>query len=152
MALMLPQPSFQVEIIILFGPEHAGESLAMHPMFIFAERFRGNPLVEFVGVRDAVFERGVETGERIFYAASAQAETDFLASTGGHFDPIMGRGLGSSLGGIHRVGASRDDVFMKRVLDVGRDIRLAPQTLGIALVFGKEQLRDAITIKPVFAK
>ena len=64
----------------------------------------------------------------------------------------MGRGLGPRLGGIHRVAASRDDVLVERVLDIGRSIGLAPQTLRIALVFGEEQIRGAVTIEPVLAK
>ena len=64
----------------------------------------------------------------------------------------MGRGLGPGLGGIHRLALSRDNVGVERILDVGRRIGLAPQTLRIALVFGEEQLRGAIAMQPVFAQ
>ena len=64
----------------------------------------------------------------------------------------MGRGLGPGLGGIHRLALSRDDVGVERILDVGRRIGLAPQTLRIALVFGEQQLRGAIAMEPVLAQ
>ena len=64
----------------------------------------------------------------------------------------MGRGLGPDLGGIDRLALSRDHIAVERVLDVGRRIGLAPQTLRIALVFGEQQLRRAIAMEPVLAQ
>ena len=64
----------------------------------------------------------------------------------------MGRGLGPRLGGIDRLALSGDDVGVERILDVGRRVGLAPQTLCVALVLGEEQLRGAIAMEPVLAQ
>ena len=36
---MLVQPAIEVEIVILLGPQHSGQRLAMHPTLIFAQDF-----------------------------------------------------------------------------------------------------------------
>ena len=141
MALVLSQPLLQVEIVELLAPEQSSQRLPVHPAFVFVQRVGRNPIVEFVSVGDAAFERLFETAKSIFYLGGCQTQPDRLAAAGGHLEGIVGRRLGPRLGGIHRFAASRDDVLVERVLDIGRSIGLAPQTLRIALVFGEEQLR-----------
>ena len=141
MALVLSQPLLQVEIVELLAPEQSSQRLPVHPAFVFVQRVGRNPVVEFVGVGDAAFERLFETAKSIFYLGGRQTQPNRLAAAGGHLDGIVGRRLGPRLGGIHRFTASRDDVLVERILDVGRSIGLAPQKLRIALVFGEEQLR-----------
>ena len=87
-----------------------------------------------------------------FDPGGRQTQPDRLAAAAGHVEDIVGRGLGPGLGGIHRLALSRDDVGVERILDVGRRVGLAPQTLRIALVLGEEQLRGAIAMEPVLAQ
>ena len=152
MALVLLQPSLQIEVVVLLAPQHARQRLAVHPALIFVQRGRRDPLVEFVGVGDPAFEHLLEAAEGIVYPGGRQTEADGLAAAAGHVEDIVGRRLGPGLGGIHRLAAARDDVLVERVLDVGRRIGLAPETLRIALVLGEEQLRGAIAMQPVLAK
>ena len=146
MALVLAQPALQVEVVVLLGPQQSRQRLAVHPALVFVQRVGRNPLVEFVGVGDPALERLLEPAKGISCLGGGQTQPDGLAAAARHVEDIVGRGLGPRLGGIHRVAASRDDVLMERVLDIGRSIGLAPQTLRIALVFGEEQLRGAVTI------
>ena len=66
MALVLSQPLLQVEIVELLAPEQSSQRLPVHPAFVFVQRVGRNPVVEFVGVGDAAFERFVEAAEGIF--------------------------------------------------------------------------------------
>ena len=152
MTLVLLQPLIQIEVVVLLAPEHARQRLAVHPAFIFVQRLRRNPIVEFVSVGDPAFEYLLETAEGIVYLGGRQTQADGLAAAAGHVEDIVGRRLGPDLGGIDRLAASRDDVLVERILDVGRRIGLAPETLRIALILGEEQLRGAIAMQPVLAK
>ncbi len=152
MALVLAQPLLQVEVVVLLAPQHSRQRLAVHPALIFAQRLRRDPLVEFVRVADPAFEYLLEIAEGIFYLGGRQPQADRLAAAAGHFEDIVGRGLGPHLGGIHRLALSRDDVIVERILDVGRSIGLAPETLRIALILGEQQLRSSIAIQPVLAQ
>jgi hypothetical protein len=64
----------------------------------------------------------------------------------------VGRSLGPDLGRVDRLAAARNDVRVERILDVRRSVRLAPETAGIALVLGEEQLRGSIALHTVLAK
>ena len=94
----------------------------------------------------------LETAEGVFCPGGRQTQPDSLAAAAGHVEDIVRRGLGPGLGGIDRLALSRDDVGVERILDVGRRVGLAPQTLCIALVLGEEQLRGAIAMEPVLAQ
>ena len=152
MTLVLAQPVLEIEVVVLLAPQHSGQRLAVHPALIFGQRLGRDPLVEFVGVGDAALEYLLEAAEGVVGPGGRQAQPDSLAAAAGHVEDIVGRGLGARLGGIHRLALSRDDVGVERILDVGRRVGLAPQTLRVALVFGEEQLRGAIAMQPVLAE
>ena len=78
MALVLAQPLLQVEVVVLLGPEHSRQRLAVHPALIVVQRVGRDPFVEFVGVGDAAFEYLLETAEGIFYLGGCQTQTDRL--------------------------------------------------------------------------
>ena len=141
MALVLLEPSIQIEVVVLLAPEHARQRLAVHAPFVLAQRRRRNPVVELVGVGDPAVEDLLETAKGIGGPGRRETEADGLASAGGHVERIVGRRLGPGLAGVDRLVAARDDVLVERILDVRRSIGLAPETAGIALVLGEEQLR-----------
>ena len=64
-------------------------------------------------------------------ASRRQAQADGLAPAAGHVQDVVRRGLGADLGRVDRIALSRDDVGVERVLDVGRGIGLAPETLAL---------------------
>ena len=152
MALVLAQPALQVEVVELLAPQHSGQRLAVHAALIFVQRLGRNPRVELVGVGDAALEDLLEAAERVLDCGGRQAQPERLAAAGGHFEDVVGRGLGPDLGGIDRVALSRDHVGVERILDVRRRVGLAPQPLRIALVLGEQQLRRAIAMEPVLAQ
>ena len=94
----------------------------------------------------------LEIAEGVCCPGGGQTQPDSLAAAAGHVEDIMRRGLGPRPGGIDRRVLSGDDVGVERILDVGRRVGLAPQTLCVALVLGEEQLRGAITMEPVLAQ
>ncbi len=152
MTPVLLQPLIQIEVVVLLAPEHPRQRLAVHPPFIFVQRLRRNPLVEFVRVGDPAFEYLLETAKGIVYPGGRQTQADGRAAAAGHVEDIVGRRLGPDLGGVDRLAAARDEVLVERILDVGRRIGLAPETLRIALILGEEQLRGAIAMQPVVAQ
>ena len=149
---MLLEPSIQVEVVVLLAPQHAGQRLAMHPALIVGERLRRDPLVEFVGVGDPALERLLEAAKGLIDPRGRQTEADGLASAGGHVEGVVGGRLGAHLGGVDRLAAARDGVGVERVLDVRGRVGLAPETGGVALVLGEEQLRSSIAREPVLAE
>ena len=144
MTLVLLEPSIHIEVVVLLAPQHARQRLAVHPALVLAQRLRRDPLVELVGVGDPALECLLEAAEGVVGPGGGQTEADGLAAAGGHVEHIVGRGLGPDLGGVDRVAAARDDVFVERVLDVRGRIGLAPETGRVALVLGEEQLRGSV--------
>jgi len=63
MTLVLGEPPLEVEVVELLAPQHAGQRLAVHPALVLAQRWRRDPLVELVGVRDPVFEGPLESSK-----------------------------------------------------------------------------------------
>ena len=124
----------------------------MYPALVLSQRGRRNPVVEFVSVGETFLENLLESVEGLVYPRGCQTETDGLAATGGQIEGIVRGGLGPGLGGVDRLAAARDDVLVEGVLGVGRRVGLAPETAGIALVLGEEQLRGAIAVEPVLAE
>ena len=48
---MLAQPFVEIEVVILLGPKHPGQRLAVDTTFIFAQDPSGDSVVELVGFR-----------------------------------------------------------------------------------------------------
>jgi hypothetical protein len=64
----------------------------------------------------------------------------------------VGRDLGPRSGRIHRLAISGDDVGVEPILDVGRSVGPAPETLGVVLIFGEKQLLGTIAMELVLAQ
>ena len=67
MSVMLGQPPVEIEIVILLGPEHPGQRLAVDATFILAQFLRSDALIEFVGVGKAACKDLIE-GRRMRYS------------------------------------------------------------------------------------
>jgi hypothetical protein len=63
MTVMLLKPLFQVEVVELLAPQHAGQSLPVHTALIFGQRLRRDPLVELVGFGDARVKDRIKIAE-----------------------------------------------------------------------------------------
>src|SRR5678815_4492225 len=99
MALVLTQPLLQVEVVELLTPQHSRQRLAMDSALIFVQRFRRNPLVEFVGVGDPAFEYLIERAKGIFYLSGRQTQANRLAASGRNIEWIVSSRLGSGVRG-----------------------------------------------------
>ena len=149
MTPVLDQPLIQIEVVVLLGPEHPRQRLAVHPPFIFVQRVRRNPLVEFVRVGDPAVKYPLETAKGIVYPGGRQTQADGRAAAAGHVEDIVGRSLGPDLGGVDRLAVARDEVRVERILDIRGRIGLAPETGRITLILGEEQLRGSLAMQPV---
>ena len=78
MALVLAQPLFQIEVVVLLAPQHSRQRLAMHPALIFGQRIGRDPLVEFISVGDAAIEDLLEAGEGVLFLAAAKRSRTVL--------------------------------------------------------------------------
>ena len=65
MSLMLLQPPVQVEVVVLFAPQHPGQCLAVHTPFVFAQRRWSNPIVELVRLCKASRQCLIECNEGV---------------------------------------------------------------------------------------
>ena len=100
---MLLEPPVDVEVVVLLGPEHARERLAVDALV--ARRAAVDPLVELVGVGGRCSNVASKPAERVASSAALSASrrrTTALPPAGTSSD-VVGRGLGP-VGGIDRVG------------------------------------------------
>ena len=65
MTAVLAQPEFEIEVVVLFAPQHSGQRLTVHPPLIFGQRTGRNPLVEFIRIGEAAVEYILEAGEGV---------------------------------------------------------------------------------------
>jgi len=79
----------QIEVVVLLGPEHPRQRLAVHAPFIVVERVRRNPLVEFVRVGDSAVKYPFETVKGIIYPGSRQTQADGRAAATWHVEDIL---------------------------------------------------------------
>ena len=97
MAAVLPQPVLQVEEVVLLGPEHAGQGLAVETALVFVERLRRDVVVELVGVGNAARQSRGKARKRVVCCVTPQAKTYGLAPSSGHLQHVVRGGLGSDL-------------------------------------------------------
>src|SRR5215472_4429394 len=65
MGLMLLQPSVDVKIVILLGPQHARDGLPMHALFILAKILRSYAFIELVCVSKSAGKDLIEIPETV---------------------------------------------------------------------------------------
>src|ERR1044071_1101988 len=126
MALVILEPLLEVEIIVLFAPQHACQRLAMHKPLVFGQGVGRDSLIKLVGISDAVFEYSIEIPKRIAASDRCQTEPDGLTAAGGHLDVVVSGRLGPGFGGIYRFPCPVNQVGMESGFYVGRRGRLAP--------------------------
>ena len=155
MRLVLLEPRVQIEQVVLLRPEHPGERLPVDAPFVLGQRARRDPVVELVGVGQPRREGRVEVRpERLVptVGGHGQPQTNGQRAASWHVEDVSGRSLRPGLRRVHRFGVAGDDVLVERVLDPWRGVRLTPEAVGVALVFGEEELGRPVAGKRVFAQ
>ena len=153
MRVVLLQPAVDVEVVELLRPEHAGEGLPVDAAFVLAERRRRNPIVELVGIGEAVLADLLEgLAERLALGPGGEPQPHDFAPAGRHVDDVVGRGLRAGLRGVHGATIPANHVAVEGVLDVRRRVRLPPESLRVALVLREEQLGAAAARERVVAE
>ena len=133
------EPHLDIVVEELLAPDHAGERLAHDPVIFGASL--GQEFVE----KDVCFalprrEHDLAACEGRRERMRRQYEIDANVLTGWDAELVPGGELGASALRVDRIVRAIDDEAMERVLDIGRRVRLPPQPLGIAFVFGEQQL------------
>src|SRR5215813_12076402 len=103
MSLMFSKPLVQIEVIILFAPEHPCRCLTMNTAFVLAQRTRCNPVIKFVRVRESGIKDLVKISKGSSQRFSAQPQAYHLAAACRHFEPIMRSSFRPRFRGIHRI-------------------------------------------------
>ena len=49
---MLVQPSVEIEVVVLLGPQHSGQCLAVYATFVLAQRTRRDAVIKLVRLGD----------------------------------------------------------------------------------------------------
>ena len=164
MGVVLLQPRIAVPVVVLLGPEHAGEGLAHHVGRIRRDRGRGHGRVELVRLPQpggqglvevlpegdgAPFGRRARPGRSL--GGEAQPHRRRLA--GADRQPVVRRGLGAVPLGVHRLLATLDHVVVDAVLEVRARVRVVEVELGVVgRVLGEEQRRLAFAVQMVRAQ
>ena len=114
------EPLFHEVAIVLLVPQHSGERLPLHAAHVGRQLERRDPLVERIGLFDALREYGIERRpEGLCHVARvAQAKLHHNRFTRTDWIGVVRRGLGAFLFRIHRTTASGDDAVVDAVLDV----------------------------------
>src|SRR5882724_7874757 len=81
------QPAKDVVMIELLGPQQTGKSLPLHRTLINGELAGVHGIIEFIGLRYARGENGVEIGKRIVARFGSEPHFHHEAATGRN-DPI----------------------------------------------------------------
>src|SRR5215472_14142356 len=113
MGVVFQQPLVEVEIVILFRPQHSGERLPVHTLFVLAQILRRNAIVEFVCIGQTLGKNRIEVRERIRSGLAAQPQANHLASSRRHIQDIMRRRLGPCFCWIYGIGIAMDHIFVE---------------------------------------
>ena len=145
-SFVLVQPFVQIEVVVLLAPEHSGERLAMHAALVLTQCFWGDPLVEFVRVRQAGLEYLLKIAEGIRRGLRAEPQPHYFTASRGDLQAVMRGGLGPGPGRIHSVAPAQDNTLVERIFHIRRGICLPPQAARVGLVLREQQLRIAFAM------
>src|ERR1051326_358953 len=127
------EPLFDDVVIELFGPEHAGEGLPHDEAFVSREVSWDYGFVKLIGFTKTIGEYLVELCEGFsvieLLISSSQADRRSCTCADGQL-VIRGR-FGASLFWIHCLLVAVNDVFVDRVFEVTRTIRVIEQPLSV---------------------
>ena len=133
------QPQVDVEDIVLLGPHHAGEGLALDAALVFRSALRMDRLVELVRL-------ATRTGDDRVHPRSGgpgivrQAEVEDHRATGWHVAAVVDARLGAVVAGVRGRRFAVDDMAVEGVLVVAAAVlgRDAVEALDIRLVVGEQ--------------
>ena len=103
MAGVAGEPAAHVHVVVLLGPQHAGEGLALHEARVGLRDVGLHGGVEAVGLVDAAAEHGVVAGLvqcRCLGRGEAEAQNDLGAGVDAQLQP--GGAFGAAVVGVHR--------------------------------------------------
>ena len=139
---VLLQPRIAVPVVVLLGPEHAGDGLAHHVGGIRGDRGRGHRRVEGVSLPQAggqglvevfpegdgaPFGRRARPGRRL----GGEAQPHRRRSAGADLQPVVRGGLGAAPLGVHGLVPALDDIVVDAVLEVRARVRVVEVELGV---------------------
>src|SRR5215469_9515225 len=149
---MLVEPSVQIEVVILFGPEHAGESLPVNAPLVLREVLRRDPVVKLIRFGLPLVKIRFKSIERVGNGLRPEPQAHCLRTSRRYLKNVVRRRFRSDPRRIHRLAPAGNQVLVNGVLYVRGRIRLAPQPGRVRFVFREQQLRLALAIQEAIPK
>ena len=148
------EPSPDVVVVELLGPEETAERLAHHELAVVGQGVGNDRRVERVGLGQAAGEERIEVAAELIpdRRRIGEPELDDVRLAGAERHPIVERGLGARARGVD---ASRDpahDVVVDPILHVGGSVRRTPEALEVRVVVGEEEIGRALGDQPAHAE
>jgi len=154
---VLAKPFVEIEVVILLGPEHAGNRLANHAALVLTGGGRHERVEEgvrfvltkseyiFVGFTEGLGPDGIQRG------AIEEAKTNDLLAVGRNVEGVMRGELRACLRRVNRGAIAGGHIVMESVFDVRARIGFVKQALGVGFVLGEKQFRLAFAKEEAFA-
>src|SRR4051794_38321965 len=90
----------------------------MYSAFVLIESCRRYPFIKLVCIADSIVKCSIKIAEGLPSVVGGQAQANHAGSSGGHFERVVRRSLGSLLGRVDRSTIATDEERVKRVFDV----------------------------------
>ena len=150
MRAALFEPSVDVVVVELLGPQHAGEGLAHHVGRISIQRGGDYVGIEFVcflspGLHDRV--KGAAKHPSLRGGHIRQPQPDSAGFARRDCERIVSRSFGPRLLGIHGISRTMDDEVVDPVFDVRGSVDNPEKPLGVRFILGEEQIGRVFGVK-----
>jgi hypothetical protein len=132
------EPLLDVEEVDLLCPEHAGQRLALHQLFVGRRLRRMDGLIEIVGLFPPCNDRLLDAREGIVQRFVRQPEVPHVRSASGNRRAEMEPRLRAVAVWIH-ARLALDEVAVERVFDVRRDVRRTVEPLVVRFVVREDR-------------
>ncbi len=142
------QPDVPVELVVLLGPEHAGQRLAADHPLVAAEIDGQYVGVELVRLGPAGVHHVVEVVERVPGLSLSQPHPDPVAFPGRNVQDVVQRRLGPGAIGVDRGGFAVHDGPVDPVLNVGGVVRRVENELVVGLIAGHQDGHLLFCVQP----
>src|SRR3984885_1909737 len=141
--MVLCQPARDIEMIVLFAPQHAGECLAEDASPVLIELGWGDHAVECVSIHPALGEDLVEGSvkSRSIQAVPLQPQSHGCRASSRDIEQVVCGGLGAGLRRVDGGSTAVQQEVVDAVLDKGGSVGGTEDALIVRLVLGEKASR-----------
>ncbi len=154
---VLVQPAFHIELVILFGPYHAGQCLPQNTLLFLVQSAAGQGGVKIICFLFSLIDKRIEAGKNFVCSGSggfsaAQAQSEHASFSGRNIQGIVCRRFGTVVGGVDGIFLAADDMIIDTVFGVGARVVCMKESTGVGFVFTEQQSRCIRAIQPVISR